>query len=181
MIAPQYRVTDQIDFMSTIAENSFKTSPLETREFRNALGAFSTGVTIITALDQQGEKVGMTVNSFSSVSLEPALILWSIDRSASCFSEFIAANHYAVHVLSAEQKDLSNLFASRDSDQFAELACDKGIADLPLLPDYSACFQCAAELQYDGGDHIILVGRVLAFCDRGTAPLLYYRGGYASL
>jgi flavin reductase (DIM6/NTAB) family NADH-FMN oxidoreductase RutF len=167
--------------MSTIAENSFKTSPLETREFRDALGAFSTGITIVTALGPRGEKVGMTVNSFSSVSLEPALILWSIDRNASCYSEFIACNHYAVHILSAEQKTLSNLFSSRDNDQFSGLVCDKGIADLPLLPDYSACFQCAAEHQYDGGDHVILVGRVLAFCDRGAAPLLYYRGGYASL
>jgi flavin reductase (DIM6/NTAB) family NADH-FMN oxidoreductase RutF len=167
--------------MSTIAENSFKTSPLKTREFRDALGAFSTGITIVTALGPRGEKVGMTVNSFSSVSLEPALILWSIDRNASCYSEFIACNHYAVHILSAEQKTLSNLFSSRDNDQFSGLVCDKGIADLPLLPDYSACFQCAAEHQYDGGDHVILVGRVLAFCDRGAAPLLYYRGGYASL
>ena len=167
--------------MSTIAENSFKTSPLETREFRNALGAFSTGVTIVTALGPQGEKMGMTVNSFSSVSLDPALILWSIDRGASCFGEFIASSHYAVHILSAEQTALSNLFASRENDQFTGLACDKGIADLPLLPDYSACFQCAAEHQYAGGDHVILVGRVLAFCDRGAAPLLYYRGGYASL
>ena len=167
--------------MSTIAENRFKTSPLETREFRNALGAFSTGVTIVTALGPRGQKVGMTVNSFSSVSLEPALILWSIDRNASCYSEFIASSHYAVHILSTEQKALSNLFASRDNDQFTGLACDKGIADLPLLPDYSACFQCAAEHQYAGGDHVILVGRVLAFCDRGASPLLYYRGGYASL
>jgi flavin reductase (DIM6/NTAB) family NADH-FMN oxidoreductase RutF len=167
--------------MPTIAANSFKTSPLETREFRDALGAFSTGITIVTALGPRGEKVGMTVNSFSSVSLEPALILWSIDRNASCYSEFIACNHYAVHILSAEQKTLSNLFSSRDNDQFSGLVCDKGIADLPLLPDYSACFQCAAEHQYDGGDHVILVGRVLAFCDRGAAPLLYYRGGYASL
>ena len=163
------------------SKNNFATAPFEKRPFRNALGAFSTGVTIITALNSDGEKIGMTVNSFNSVSLDPALILWSVARDASCYGDFVKSDHYAVHVLSAEQEALSNRFATRDGDQFNGLHCTSGVANLPLLPDYSACFQCVAEYQYNGGDHVILVGRVVAFEDRETAPLLYYRGNYASL
>ncbi len=102
------------------------TQPFNQTEFRNALGSFATGVTIITALGKDGQKVGMTVNSFNSVSLTPPLILWSIGKSANCFDDFIAAESFAVHILAADQQDLSNLFASSGEDRFANIQLHRG-------------------------------------------------------
>ena len=150
-------------------------------ELRNALGSFATGVTIVTALGREGQKVGMTANSFNSVSLEPALVLWSIGRTTNCFDDFIAAQSFAIHVLAEDQQSLSNLFAMTGSDRFAELDCTEGLAGVPILPHYSSCFQCTIEHQYDGGDHVIMVGRVIDLKDSGHKPLLFHRGDYANL
>ena len=150
-------------------------------DFRNALGSFTTGVTIVTALGRDGQKIGMTVNSFNSVSLDPALVLWSIDRDANCFDEFIAAESYAIHVLSEDQQDISNRFAKSGEDKFADIECSEGLSGVPILPHYSACFQCSLEHQYEGGDHIILVGKVLEFVDNGNKPLVFSRGQYSAI
>ncbi len=152
--------------------------PEQTIKFRNALGSFATGVTVITALGQDGQKVGMTANSFNSVSLDPALVLWSIGRDANCFDDFIAAKAFAIHVLAADQQDISNRFAKSGADKFADIDCSEGVSGVPILPHYSACFQCSIEHQYEGGDHVILVGRVVEFSDRELEPLLFYRGRY---
>jgi 3-hydroxy-9,10-secoandrosta-1,3,5(10)-triene-9,17-dione monooxygenase reductase component len=149
--------------------------------FRNALGSFTTGVTIVTALGRDGQKIGMTVNSFNSVSLDPALVLWSIAREAKCFEDFLAADSYAIHVLSEDQQALSNRFAKSGEDKFAGLECREGLSGVPILPDYSACFQCSLEHQYEGGDHIILVGKVLEFADNGDKPLVFFRGQYSAI
>lgn len=154
---------------------------MDTGALRKALGSFTTGVTIITALGKNGQNVGMTANSFTSVSLDPALVLWSIGRDSNCFDDFVAAEAFAVHVLASDQQALSNRFANTGSDRFAGLECTEGLMGVPLLPYSSSCFQCTTENQYDGGDHVILVGKVHDFADTGQEPLIFHRGNYASL
>jgi 3-hydroxy-9,10-secoandrosta-1,3,5(10)-triene-9,17-dione monooxygenase reductase component len=151
------------------------------RDFRNALGSFATGVTIITALKKNGQKIGMTANSFNSVSLTPPLILWSIGKNTNCFDDFIKADAFAVHILAEDQQDLSNRFATSGIDRFANLKCSEGLSGVPILPHYSACFECKTAKQYDGGDHIIITGEVIEFSDNQLNPLLFYRGNYHSL
>ncbi len=150
-------------------------------DFRNALGSFATGITVITTLGRNGQKVGMTANSFNSVSLDPALVLWSIGKESNCFEDFITADAFAIHILAEDQQSLSNLFAKTGADRFANIDSAEGVSGVPILPHYSACFQCTAEHQYDGGDHMILVGRVIKFTDRGHKPLIFHRGKYAAL
>ncbi len=157
------------------------TKPFTQTEFRNALGSFATGVTIITALGKDGQKIGMTANSFNSVSLTPPLILWSISKSANCFDDFIAAKAFAVHILATDQQDLSNLFATTGKDRFANIQCAEGLSGIPILPHYSACFECKTAQHYEGGDHIIMTGEVLKFADNQLDPLLFYRGNYHNL
>lgn len=151
------------------------------QEFRNALGGFATGITVITTLGKNGQKVGMTANSFNSVSLTPPLILWSIGKNTNCFEDFMAAESFAVHVLAEDQQDLSNLFATSGIDRFADLECNEGLSGVPILPHYSVCFQCKMAKQYDGGDHIIMTGEVVQFDDNGLQPLVFYRGNYHNL
>ena len=133
----------------------------DSREFRDALGSFPTGVAIITARDQDGKPVGMTVNSFASVSLAPPLVLWSIDNNSAFFDVFMQASHFAVHILRSDPQRLSHDFSSEDSDHFAEVGYDPGIEELPLLKSYSALFQCEVRSRHPAGDHVILLGRVL--------------------
>ena len=151
------------------------------QEFRNALGGFATRITVITTLGKNGQKVGMTANSFNSVSLTPPLILWSIGKNTNCFEDFMAAEAFAVHVLAEDQQDLSNLFATTGIDRFADLECNEGLSGVPILPHYSVCFQCKMAKQYDGGDHIIMTGEVVQFDDNGLQPLVFYRGNYHNL
>ena len=150
-------------------------------EFRQALGQFPTGVTIVSTLDADGNKVGMTASSFNTVSLSPPLVLWSIDKSALSYQVFNETEHFAIHVLAAGQDALANLFASKGADKFAELQCREGLAGIPILPTFAACFQCQIEHRYDGGDHTILVGRVLDFESHESEPLLFHRGCYAEI
>jgi 3-hydroxy-9,10-secoandrosta-1,3,5(10)-triene-9,17-dione monooxygenase reductase component len=151
------------------------------RAFRNALAQFATGVTVITTLDGTGNPIGMTANSFSSVSLDPMLVLWSIAKSSACFEAFHAAEHFAIHVLHAGQRHLSTQFASRCDDRFAGVQTQPGRGGVPLLAEYSALFQCDTEARYEGGDHLILVGRVTEFDHRSVAPLIFHAGRYADL
>ncbi|MDH0301961.1 MULTISPECIES: p-hydroxyphenylacetate 3-hydroxylase reductase component [unclassified Pseudomonas] len=151
----------------------------DSRAFRRALGNFATGVTVITAADASGRKVGVTANSFNSVSLDPPLVLWSIDKRSSSHAVFEAAGHFAVNVLAADQIDLSNTFARPSDDRFAGIACETGEGGAPLLLGCAARFRCEKFQQLDGGDHWILIGRVLAFDDLGRSPLLYHQGAYS--
>lgn len=150
-------------------------------EFRRALGSFATGVTIITTLGKGGQKVGMTANSFNSVSLDPPLVLWSLGRDTNCFDDFIAAESFAIHVLASDQQDLSTSFAKIGKDRFLGIECSEGLSGIPILPHYSACFQCTMEQQYDGGDHVIITGKVVNFTDNQHSPLLFHRGQYQAL
>lgn len=152
---------------------------LDPRAFRRALGNFATGVTIVTACNSAGQRVGVTANSFNSVSLDPPLVLWSIDKRSASHGVFEQAGHFAVNILAADQIELSNHFARPREDKFAGIDFSAGIGGAPLLPDCAARFQCEMHQQLDGGDHWILIGRVLAFDDFGRAPLLYHQGAYS--
>ena len=154
---------------------------IEPLAMRKVLGQFATGVTIITTRDQKGKAVGMTASSFNALSLTPPLVLWSIDKNTGCFEAFSGCSHFAVHVLAEHQQALSARFASRGVDKFAGLDLEENPHGLPLLTDYCARFECTTEHQYEGGDHIIMVGRVLAMDSSELDPLIFHRGKYAGL
>ncbi len=154
---------------------------IDPREFRTALGGFPTGVTVVTACDPNGEPVGMTANSFSSVSLDPPLILWSVARNANSFEAFNEATEFAIHVLHSGQENVSTLFATKEIDKFGELNYSKSSGNVPLLDDYMTRFECKTEMRYEGGDHVIIVGRVVAFDKKERKPLGFYQGRYAQI
>lgn len=154
-------------------------APFDPKEFRRALGNFATGVTIVTAATTSGKKAGVTANSFNSVSLDPPLILWSIDKNSSSYQVFDEAEHFAVNILAADQIDLSNHFARPRDDKFSGVEYEAGVGAAPLFADCSARFHCEKHAQIDGGDHWILIGRVVVFEDFGRSPLLYHQGAYS--
>lgn len=154
---------------------------IDQRDYRRALGSFATGVAVVTALNGHGEKVGITINSFSSVSLGPPLILWSVSVDSERYNVFLNAKHFAVHVLNKRQRDVCEKFAARDDGKFDGMDCKEGIAGVPILPEFSAVFECEVEHRYNGGDHTILVGRVQRFEDRHSDPLVIHRGKYLQL
>ncbi|MFA7291439.1 MAG: flavin reductase family protein [Rhodocyclaceae bacterium] len=152
------------------------------RNFRAALGSFATGIAVVTACAPDGSFVGLTVNSFNSVSLEPPLVLWSLDLGSPSLEAFSSASHYAVNILAAGQSDLSQRFSTRLDDKFGDLAVCVGVGGVPLLHGCCAWFECANEVQYPGGDHRIFVGRVERFSgDPERAPLVYHGGRYRRL
>jgi flavin reductase (DIM6/NTAB) family NADH-FMN oxidoreductase RutF len=150
------------------------------RLLRNALGHFATGVTVVTTCAPDGAKIGVTVNSFASLSLDPPLVLWSLARKSWSMSAFEIAGHFAVHVLAADQQALSDRFSRAGADKFGGVETVEGVGGVPLLRDCAAVFECSVEHRYDGGDHVILVGRVERFSTAERAPLLFYRGRYAT-
>ena len=150
-----------------------------TREFRDALGMFATGVTIVTGRDATGALVGLTVSSFNSVALEPQMMLWNLSHAASSMQAFADGSHYAIHVLAADQKALAERFATRGIDRWAGLAYHPGINGAPLLEGAAATFECFNRSQYQEGDHTIFVGEVERCEHRaGVAPLLYHGGRF---
>ena len=151
---------------------------IDLQEFRRALSCFATGVAVVTTLDSSGERVGMTISSFNSVSLDPPLVLWSIANNSNSYDAFINAEYFAVNVLTMEQQHLSDRFAQRGADKFEGLECREGLHGAPILPEYAACFECSTEHRYEGGDHKIIVGRVLRLEDRESDPLIFYRGRF---
>ncbi|MBM96329.1 MAG: flavin oxidoreductase [Oceanospirillaceae bacterium] len=154
---------------------------VDPKALRAALGNFATGVTVITACTPDGDKAGVTANSFNSVSLDPPLVLWSIMKSSASVKIFDQASHFAVNVLAADQINLSNHFARPSDDKFASVDYENGVGNAPLLPDCSARFQCENHERIDGGDHWILIGKVVAFDDVGRSPLLYHGGAYSAV
>jgi 3-hydroxy-9,10-secoandrosta-1,3,5(10)-triene-9,17-dione monooxygenase reductase component len=156
-----------------------QTDTFDAAEFRRALGSFATGVTIITTRDADGNNVGLTANSFNSVSLNPPLVLWSLAESSNSLPVFRNAQHWAVHVLAADQESLSTRFAKRGVDKFAGLDCELGVDGIPLLRGCTARFECKTAFQYEGGDHVIFVGQVLNFMRADSAPLVFHSGRYA--
>lgn len=154
----------------------FVPGPDTSRAYRDALGQFATGVTIVTAQTESGP-VGMTVNSFASVSLDPALVLWSPAKKSDRFAAFMAARHYAIHVMREDQGDLATDFA-KNGRSFDKCDWAEGPEDVPLIKDCLARFDCVSEAQHDAGDHVILVGRVLRARLCSGKPLLFAGGKY---
>lgn len=157
---------------------------LSPRSLRACLGRFATGIAVVTTVGRAGEPVGLTINSFASVSLEPPLILFSLDRATSCLADFEAAEHYAVNVLSAGQQALSDTFARVDPAlRWRDTAWSAGTASgAPVLDDVIARFECARHAVHDGGDHRLFLARVIAAAHTETgAPLLYFNGSYRFL
>jgi flavin reductase (DIM6/NTAB) family NADH-FMN oxidoreductase RutF len=154
----------------------------DTRALRHALSRFATGVCIVTALGPDGDRLGMTVNSLSSVSLDPPLVLFSIARSCLSFEGWMSAKCYGINVIAAHQAALSNRFARALSDKWTGLKVDIDPSGVPLLPDAIARFVCQRECRFDGGDHVILLSRVVAFDFAAEAdPLCFFAGRYRGL
>jgi flavin reductase (DIM6/NTAB) family NADH-FMN oxidoreductase RutF len=149
------------------------------QEFRTALGMFATGVTIVTARTAEGHVVGLTANSFNSVSLSPPLVLWSLSHAAASMPAFSAGSHYAINVLAADQKPLAERFARRGVDRWTGVTFDEGVGGAPLLHGAAAVFECFNRSRYEEGDHVIFVGEVERCTHRpGASPLLFHGGRY---
>jgi flavin-dependent trigonelline monooxygenase, reductase component len=158
-----------------IIETTFDTS-----EFRRALGAFVTGVTVVTTIQADGTPRGFTANSFTSVSLDPPLILVCIAKSASSHEVFSTTRHFAVSVLAGDQKSVSGVFASKSPDKFAQVAWRARATGAPVMDGAAATFDCTTHDVVDAGDHIILIGRVVDFVHTNSTPLGYCRGAYVN-
>lgn len=155
---------------------------LDKRKFRDALGSFATGVCVVTVAPERGAPIGMTINSFSSVSLEPALVLWSIQYNSECFAYFQAAEKFALNVLSSEQQELSGTYARKGEHALQAGHYSLGRSGSPLLRNALTSFECRTWARYPGGDHLIVVGEVIEFTSRPTGrPLLFYKGKYGEL
>lgn len=157
-------------------QNSF-----DSRLLRDALGEFATGVAVVTARGADGQEVGVTINSFASVSLDPPLVLWSLGLQSPSLAVFETCSHYAVNVLAADQVEYSQRFSQSFDDRFAGIATSPGAGGSPLLPGCSAWFECRNELRYPGGDHVILVGYVEAVRREERPPLIFHGGRYRAL
>ncbi len=148
-------------------------------DFRHALGMFATGVTIVTARDAAGQRVGLTANSFNSVSLEPPLVLWSLSRQAGSMAAFSSGSHYAINILAAEQRALAERFAGPAPDRFEGVALREGVGGAPIIEGAVAVFECFNRSRYEEGDHIIFVGEVER-CEwrSGASPLIFHGGRF---
>lgn len=157
--------------------------PLTPSAFREALGCFATGVAIVTARNAGSEPIGMTMSSFNSVSIDPPLVLFSVDRQALSFPEMCAARGYAVNVLGRPQQHLSARFARSRADKWIDVAHSPGFGDAPVLADVLAHFECKPYAQYDGGDHVIFLCEVVraSRSSNDEEPLIFYRGKYHTI
>lgn len=151
----------------------------EIKALREAFGQFATGVTVVTTAGPGPVPVGVTANSFSSVSLQPPMVLWSLAKAALSRRCFEQAGHFCVHVLAAAQRDVSQRFASRGKDKFAGVEWRWGRHDLPMLQEYTARFVCETRHQHSVGDHIVFVGEVVDYDHRPQRPLVFHGGRYA--
>ena len=154
-------------------------SALDPRQCRRALGNFACGGTIVTACDASGRKVGVTANSFNSVSLDPPLILWSLDKRSTAWEVFKEASHFAVNILASNQIELSNHFARPQEDKFAGIEHLDGVGGAPVFQGCAGNFQCSSHQHIDAGDHWLIIGHVEQFEDFSQPPLVYHQGGYA--
>ncbi len=153
----------------------------DSRTFRDALGLFATGITIVTTRGPHGEPVGLTVNSFNSVSLDPPLVLWSLMLGSPSEAAFRDCSHYAIHVLADHQQALSTRFAGSREQRFAGLKTSDGLGGAPLIDGCLARFECRNDIRYAGGDHLIFVGRVERLERSAGDPLLYFGGAYRTI
>jgi flavin reductase (DIM6/NTAB) family NADH-FMN oxidoreductase RutF len=162
-----------------MSEQSFTPDPAHQRDFRDALGRFATGVTVVTTRTAEGP-VGITANSFAALSLEPALVMWAPGRFSRRFAAFAEAEHFAIHILAADQLPMAQHFAANGYD-FALPDLVAGLGAVPLLPGCLARFECARHAVYPGGDHAIVVGEVLRVSTQPGAGLSFFSGGYGAI
>lgn len=155
--------------------------PLPTLVLRAALGRFATGVTIVTARSGDGAAIGLTVNSFAALSLEPPLILWSLRRSSPNLDAFRAASHFAVNVLATDQIELARRFASPVADKFAAGDWARGLDGVPVLGGCVAVLECEQESNQVVGDHLLFIGRIQRVAESARAPLVFLAGRYRTL
>ncbi len=157
------------------------TTNFDKTEFRKTLGQFATGVTVITTLDGEGGRVGVTASSFNSLSMEPPLILWSLRNSAYSLPAFAQAEFFNVHILGLGQHELSRCFARHGTDKFGQIKTAKGLGGTPILPEHVALFECKTAHHYAGGDHVIIVGEVMRFSRKDMEPLVIHDGQYTNI
>jgi flavin reductase (DIM6/NTAB) family NADH-FMN oxidoreductase RutF len=148
------------------------------RDFRRAMGQYATGVTVVTSRDRDGRKIGMTANSFTSVSLDPPLVLWCPGKNMPSLADFTAASHFAINILASDQHHLSRQFATPAEDKFAGVPVTDGVAGVPLIEGAVAWFQCRTVTRYDAGDHVIFLGEVERYDAPGGQPLVFHSGYY---
>ncbi len=153
-------------------------TPADPLALRGALGRFATGVTIVTCVDAQGGFIGLTANSFNSLSLSPPLVLWSLRRSSPSLEAFVAARRFAVNVLTEAQVDLSRRFATRVEHKFDDGAWALSEHGAPVLAGCAAVFECEQHSHQEVGDHCLFIGRVLAFGESALPPLVFQGGHY---
>jgi len=153
----------------------------DSKAFRQCLGKFATGVTVVTCRDSDGNACGITANSFSSVSLEPPLVLWNIAKVSNSLQAYLDAKHFAINVLSDDQHQLSAHFAKTDHTLFQDVEYALTDDGAPTLPGTLALFECRTHAIHDCGDHYIIVGEVTGFTFRDGDPLLFFSGGYRKI
>lgn len=166
--------------MNEPAEQS-RPAEFDQRDLRHAFGMFPTGVTIVTTRNQDGQPIGLTCNSFSSVSLTPPLVLWSLSIYSPNLQAFLQAPYFGVNILACDQESLSRRFASRIPDRFEGVAWSEGEERTPLIGGAAAQIQCRNETRHYSGDHVILIGQVVRYVYRDVEPLVFSRGLYRSL
>jgi flavin reductase (DIM6/NTAB) family NADH-FMN oxidoreductase RutF/DNA-binding IclR family transcriptional regulator len=164
--------------MEILVPTSPPPSAIDPAELRRCLGSFVTGVTVITALTEDGAPIGMTANSFNSVSLDPPLIVWSLRTNAGSFPVYSKAKRFVVNILSEEQVDISNRFAKAGADRFAGVAVTRGIDGVPLIDGCAAHLECRTEATHPGGDHVLFLGRVERIARTPRKPLAFGAGKY---
>ena len=163
------------------AESNTADAPdFDPRDFRNALGQFATGVTVVTTRTSAGEPIGLTANSFSSVSLSPPLVLWSLSLRSPNLPNFLQATHFAINVLARDQIALSQRFSKPIPNKFEGITCIDSANGMPLLEGTAAHFECRTEARHYSGDHVIFIGHVLHYSHADRDALGYHRGRYIS-
>lgn len=172
--------SDPIQGLQPVALQQGKDPAVDSREFRHCLGQFATGVTVVTVQGEQGYE-GMSANSFSAVSLEPALVLWSIRKASRRAPAFTAAAHFVINILADNQVEASRLFASSEGDAFSSVGWSPDCHGVPVLSGVLAHLSCSLEATHDAGDHVIIVGRVREYSFSQGKPLLFAQGKYAQL
>lgn len=153
-------------------------APFDPRAFRNALGTFATGVTVVTTVGTDNTLVGLTCNSFSSVSLSPPLVLWSLSLRSPNLTNFLQAPNFGINILAAGQANLARRFAQSVANKFEGVTTHLGIAGVPLIDGAAAQLECRNETRYYSGDHVIFIGHVLQYACRDCVPLVFCRGSY---
>lgn len=148
------------------------------RDLRRALGQFATGVTVVTSRTQDGHRMGMTANSFTSVSMDPPMVLWCPNKNAPSLDDFMLGSHFAINVLASDQHHLSRQFATPSEDKFVGVSCHDGIAGVPVLEGAVATFECRTVATHDAGDHVIMLGEIERYEAPGGEPLVFHSGFY---